>query len=124
MMKGSSGGRGFGGNNALQSFVNPLALFSKGGGGNSYAGTGNQGVGVAVGQGNYASNLQQMPAYVNYQQMPTYSSSSVAPSDMLMRFLSSGYASGGVAEDNPSLEADIEAAIRLARMIGRLTKNL
>lgn len=65
-------------------------------------------------------------AYTNYQQMPVYSSQSAAPSNALTQFMSSGYASGGEVEAprTNSLEDDIEAAIRIARMIGKLTKNL
>ena len=65
-------------------------------------------------------------AYTNYQQMPVYSSQPAAPSDALTQFMSSGYASGGEVEAprTSSLEDDIEAAIRIARMIGKLTKNL
>ena len=65
-------------------------------------------------------------AYANYQQMPVYSSQPAAPSNALTQFMSSGYASGGEVEAprTSSLEDDIEAAIRIARMIGKLTKNL
>ena len=65
-------------------------------------------------------------AYTNYQQMPVYSSQPAAPSNALTQFMSSGYASGGEVEAprTSSLEDDIEAAIRIARMIGKLTKNL
>lgn len=71
-------------------------------------------------------SIPAMPQYTNYQQMPVYSSQPVAPSDALMRFMNSGYASGGnVSPDRTaSIDDDIEAAIRLARMIGRLTEKL
>lgn len=48
------------------------------------------------------------------------------PFDAMMRFFSSKYASGGSVDDDvdASLEEDIKAAIRLARMIGRMTEKL
>jgi hypothetical protein len=66
-----------------------------------------------------------MPQYVNYQQAPVYSGQPAAPSDALTRFMNSSYASGGnVRSDaNSSLEDDIKAALRLARLIGELTKK-
>lgn len=90
----------------------------------STAGTGSKGADPYGGANSTPMTMPAMPQYVNYQQMPTaYSQQSVAPSDAIMRFLSSGYASGGAAKSN-SLEDDIEAAIRIARMIGELTKKL
>ena len=69
-------------------------------------------------------SLPSMPEYVNYQQTPVYSSQPAAPSDAITRFMS-GYASGGSVEPdvNASLEEDIKAALRLARLIGELTKK-
>jgi hypothetical protein len=48
------------------------------------------------------------------------------PFDAMMQFLSSKYASGGSVDDDvdANLEEDIKAAIRLARMIGRMTEKL
>jgi len=48
------------------------------------------------------------------------------PFDAMMQFFSSKYASGGSVDDDvdASLEEDIKAAIRLARMIGRMTEKL
>ena len=63
-------------------------------------------------------------AYTNYQQMPVYSSQPAAPSDAITRFMS-GYASGGNVKpaESDSIEDDIKAALRLARLIGELTKK-
>lgn len=51
---------------------------------------------------------------------------SAMPFDAMMQFFSSKYASGGSVDDDvdASLEEDIKAAIRLARMIGRMTEKL
>lgn len=69
-------------------------------------------------------SVPAMPQYTNYQQMPVYSSQPAAPSDAIMRFMS-GYASGGNVKTNASdsIEDDIKAALRLARLIGELTKK-
>jgi len=63
-------------------------------------------------------------AYTNYQQMPSFSSQPAAPSDALTRFMS-GYASGGNVknDDSANIEDDIKAALRIARLIGELTKK-
>lgn len=74
-------------------------------------------------RGTYGPSIPAMPAYVNYQQTPAYNSNPVPPSDAIRRFMSSGYASGGAAKGN-SLEDDIEAAMRIARLIGELTKKM
>lgn len=124
MMKGSSGGRGFGGSNFAMNPLSQLSMFLPQTGGGASAGANGSRGNSSGGQLGYMSNFSSMPEYVNYQQMPTYSSASVAPSEAIMRFLSSGYASGGAAKAGHSLEDDIQAAIRLARMIGMLTKNL
>lgn len=69
-------------------------------------------------------SVPAMPAYTNYQQMPIYFSQPAAPSDAIMRFMS-GYASGGNVRTDASdnIEDDIKAALRLARLIGELTKK-
>lgn len=69
-------------------------------------------------------SIPAMPQYTNYQQMPVYSSQSAAPSDAITRFMS-GYASGGNVNSGgiDSIEDDIKAALRLARLIGELTKK-
>lgn len=92
---------------------------------NTASGMGTKGSGIWDYFRNRNSGTQQTPEYVNYQQMPTYSSQPVAPSDALTKFLASGYASGGTvgAEGASSLEDDIKAALRLARLIGELTKK-
>lgn len=68
-------------------------------------------------------NYQQTPAYNQQPMAPSYGQQSVAPSDAILQFLRSNYASGGAAKGS-NLEDDIEAAIRIARMIGELTKKL
>ena len=131
MMKGSTntqGGTGqqlnksmmsgpFGPINAFMMAVSPQYAQKFGG-----AGTGSKGSFQPQAQ---RMALPAMSEYVNYQQMPTYSSQPVAPSDALTKFLASGYASGGTvgAEGASSLEDDIKAALRLARLIGELTKK-
>lgn len=69
-------------------------------------------------------SIPAMPQYTNYQQMPTYSSQPVAPSSAITQFMS-GYASGGnvKTDASDSIEDDIKAALRLARLIGELTKK-
>lgn len=68
--------------------------------------------------------IPAMSQHTNYQQMPVYSSQRAAPSDAITRFMS-GYASGGTVgpDVSASLEDDIKAALRLARLIGELTKK-
>lgn len=68
-------------------------------------------------------NYQQTPAYNQQPMAPSYGQQSVAPSDAILQFLRSSYASGGAAKGS-NLEDDIEAALRIARMIGELTKKL
>ena len=69
-------------------------------------------------------SIPAMPQYTNYQQMPAYSSQPVAPSSAITQFMS-GYASGGnvKTDTSDSIEDDIKAALRLARLIGELTKK-
>lgn len=69
-------------------------------------------------------SIPAMPQYTNYQQMPVYSSQPAAPSNAITRFMS-GYASGGNVNSGgiDSIEDDIKAALRLARLIGELTKK-
>lgn len=125
-------GQGWGGHGRrsedLSNIINFLSP-SNWGQGSRAAGTGSKG--AAQPQANISQpqeggmNIPAMPAYVNYQQTPIYSSQPVAPSNALTQFLSSGYASGGSVDlDSPSsLEDDIKAALRLARLIGELTKK-
>jgi hypothetical protein len=67
-----------------------------------------------------------MPEYTNYQQTPSYMQANAGPSEALTRFLNSGYASGGAAKasDMGDLEQQIEDALRIARLIGELTKKM
>lgn len=75
-------------------------------------------------QPNSMASMPSTPAYVNYQNMPNYApQANYGPSDALMRFMSSGYASGGSVDEN-KINGDIEAALKLARLIGELTKKL
>lgn len=62
----------------------------------------------------------------NGMTQPQSAAGSGTPFDAMMRFFSSKYASGGSVDDDvdASLEEDIKAAIRLARMIGRMTEKL
>lgn len=85
------------------------------------AGTGSKG---AVQPQERQMSIPAMPQYTNYQQMPVYSSQPAAPSDAITRFMS-GYASGGNVNSGgiDSIEDDIKAALRLARLIGELTKK-
>jgi hypothetical protein len=132
MMKGSTGGQGggsygqqfnksamnstFGPINAFMMAVSPQYAQKFGG-----AGTGSKGTSQPQEQ---RMSLPSVPEYTNYQQMPVYSSQPAAPSDAITRFMS-GYASGGSVEPdvNASLEEDIKAALRLARLIGQMTKK-
>jgi hypothetical protein len=87
------------------------------------AGTGTGSKGAVQPQAPQMS-IPAMPQYTNYQQMPVYSSQPAAPSDAITRFMS-GYASGGNVRpaESDSIEDDIKAALRLARLIGELTKK-
>jgi hypothetical protein len=62
----------------------------------------------------------------NGAMQPQGAGRSAMPFDAMMQFFSSKYASGGSVDDDvdASLEEDIKAAIRLARMIGRMTEKL
>lgn len=135
MMKGSTGGQGGGsyGQQSMSQFKsNPMqammGFFMPGYGQNTASGTGSKGSGMFDRfRGQSASQnagVPPVPEYTNYQQMPVYSSQPAAPSDAITRFMS-GYASGGSVEPdvNASLEEDIKAALRLARLIGQMTKK-
>ena len=104
---------------------NPLSAFMgmmfPGYGKRAGAGTGTKG---AVQPEAPQMSIPAMPQYTNYQQMPVYSSQPAAPSDAITRFMS-GYASGGNVKpaESDSIEDDIKAALRLARLIGELTKK-
>lgn len=102
--------------NAFMMAVNPQYAQKFGG-----TGTGSKGAAQPQEQ---RMTLPAMSEYVNYQQMPVYSSQPAAPSDAITRFMS-GYASGGTvgSDVSASLEDDIKAALRLARLIGELTKK-
>ena len=69
-----------------------------------------------------AATLPAMPDYVNYQQMPVYSSQTVMPSQAITNF-TSGYASGGAAKERGP-DDEIEAALRIVRLLGELKKKL
>jgi len=69
-----------------------------------------------------AATLPAMPDYVNYQQMPVYSSQPVMPSQAITNF-TSGYASGGAAKERGP-DDEIEAALRIVRLLGELKKKL
>lgn len=68
------------------------------------------------------ASLPTMPDYVNYQQMPVYSSQPIAPSQAITNF-TSGYASGGAAKERTP-DDEIEAALRIVRLLGELKKKL
>lgn len=69
-----------------------------------------------------AAALPPMPEYVNYQQMPAYNSQTVMPSQAITDF-TSGYASGGAAKERGP-DDEIEAALRIVRLLGELKKKL
>lgn len=122
-MKGSTNGQ-TAGSSGSQTFdpVMGMANFMMPGFSNQYGGMSTKGS-APWNYGGNSSAIPALPEYVNYQQMPQYSSQTVAPSDAITKYLASGYASGGAAKAS-SLEDDIEAALRLARLIGSLTKKM
>ena len=123
-MKGSTNGQ-TAGSSGSQTFdpVMGMADFVIPGFSKQYGGMSTKGSAPWNSMGRNSSTIPALPEYVNYQQMPQYSSQPVAASDAITKYLASGYASGGAAKAS-SLEDDIEAALRLARLIGSLTKKM
>jgi hypothetical protein len=70
-----------------------------------------------------AMTMPAMPEYVNYQQAPVYSSQPAQPSQAILDFQASNYASGGAAKE-PTSDDQIEAALRIVRLLGELNKKL
>lgn len=78
--------------------------------------------GMGVQERPAAMTMPTIPEYVNYQQMPSYiGNEPAAPSRAITDFMSSNYASGGSIKDR-SLDDDIQAALRIVRLLGELKK--
>lgn len=79
--------------------------------------------GMGVQERPAAMTMPTMPEYANYQQMPSYiNNEPAAPSQAITDFMSSSYASGGSIR-NKSLDEDIQAALRIVRLLGELKKT-
>lgn len=92
--------------------------------GRSFAGNGSKGA-MPMPMGTppeQVVSLSPAPDYVNYQQMPVYSSQTVMPSQAITNF-TSGYANGGAAKERGP-DDEIEAALRIVRLLGELKKKL
>jgi hypothetical protein len=85
------------------------------------SGTGTKGSGAQQQQRGIA--MPARPEYVNYQQSPMYNTQPAQPSQAILDFQASNYASGGAANDATS-DDQIEAALRIVRLLGELNKKL